>query len=74
MILQDQYVEGLNAVDWDEERKQELELFLHNSTQTTRCGGPGGGAEVILIYTIAYTGSSTLETQAIYSHLSCVFS
>ena len=38
MIFNGQYVEGLNTVDWDEERRQTLENALHNSTQGILCG------------------------------------
>ena len=38
MIFNGQYVEGLNTVDWDEERRQTLENVLHNSTQGIFCG------------------------------------
>ena len=36
-ISNGQYVEGLNSVDWDEERRQSLENALHNSTQGIYC-------------------------------------
>lgn len=49
MILQDQYVEGLNSVDWDEDRRQDLELTLHTSTQISYCGDPGGDLRVMLV-------------------------
>ena len=38
MISNGQFVEGLNTVDWDEERRQTLENVLHNSTQGIVCG------------------------------------
>ena len=38
MISNGQFVEGLNTVDWDEERRQTLENVLHNSTQGIICG------------------------------------
>ena len=38
-ISNGQYVEGLNSVDWDEERRQTLEYALHNSTQGVYCTG-----------------------------------
>ena len=46
-ISNGQYVEGLNSVDWDEEKRQTLENVLHNSTQGVYC--TGGGFEVSLI-------------------------
>jgi hypothetical protein len=36
-ISNGQYVEGLNSVDWDEDRRQSLENALHNSTQGIYC-------------------------------------
>ena len=36
-IMGGQYVEGLNSVDWDEERRQTLENALNNSTQNVIC-------------------------------------
>ena len=38
-ISNGQYVEGLNSVDWDEEKRQNLENALHNSTQGVYCTG-----------------------------------
>ena len=34
-----EYVEGLNAVDWDEEARQNLQLAVNNSNQNIYCGG-----------------------------------
>ena len=33
-----QYVEGLNSVEWDEDKRQTLEDVLHESTQGIFCG------------------------------------
>ena len=51
-------MEGLNAVDWDEDRMQDLELALHTSTQTSYCGDPGGNPTVMLIL---YNGKIYVE-------------
>ena len=37
LISNDQYKEGLNSVDWDEERRQTLENALHESNQGIYC-------------------------------------
>ena len=37
MISDGQYKEGLNSVDWDEERRQTLENALHESNQGIYC-------------------------------------
>ena len=34
-----EYVDGLNAVDWDEEAQQGLQFAVKNSTQAIFCGG-----------------------------------
>ena len=36
-IYSGQFVEGLNSVDWDEERKETLENTLHTSNQGVYC-------------------------------------
>jgi hypothetical protein len=42
-ISNGQYVEGLNSVDWDEERRQTLENVFHNSTQNVVCSSEKDG-------------------------------
>ena len=48
-ISNGQYLEGLNSVDWDEERRQTLENILHNSTQGVYCTGSGFEVSPIIL-------------------------
>ena len=44
-----EYREGLNAVDWDEKTKEELQRALDESTQTTVCRVQKVGTSLLAI-------------------------
>ena len=39
---EEEYVEALNAVDWDEDRRNTLQSTLESNTQLFYCGDPQG--------------------------------
>ena len=68
MIFNDQYVEGLNTVDWDEERRQTLETVFHNSTQGLLCGSGRVSDDTSTVHLILHTNTSTCSTRCCRNH------
>ena len=74
MIFNDQYVEGLNTVDWDEERRQTLETVLHNSTQGLVCGSGRVSDDTSTVHLLLHTNTSTCSARGVGTTMATIYS